>query len=1098
MPLQKQLIEVPLSAGLDQKSDNRIAQSGEALTMQNLVRLKTGAVRKRFGHTALPNADTLIGIGTMRWGGQIWSTGAALCMVGDSQTRFGGGTTAPQILYTFSDALGQWAASGLVAPGDVLDRQTLATFPGNPQDFDVVQGTNGVVLFVALVENALYWACYDGSGANPSYAIIQALTDNAITFTSGGIAPRLCVCGNTAILTYVVDANTVKCQSLNLANVVGGWSAASTLTLFGAGSQAASLAAGVYDIAPVDGDATRFCMVFEKALTNSVVLAIYSTTAPFAQGTLKVWEAQANYNTFASMCVQATSAGRYWVGYVATAGSSVGLLGGVLRANFWNETGNITGVPASFVSVSAGTKIGKCGTCVTSVATQQVFVFSTGYASGAVNYSAAQVTIGLMQDSSGTCVVGNRRQTSGVQLASRPIHEDRLDINGEGGIVMAVYVPSSLQGTHFTTIANCSTSAILQPLSCVAPRLSRNLAAHFTNGINTNLPRMFNMQASLGSGEVYAFAMAFSTETFHQSVAMQFVELGPTRTPMPADRSGQTLLAASTPYTFDGQFMQEPNFLAYPELGTVTPSTSGGSMAAGAYQYIAIWESYDALGNLHQSATSPPVTATVASGSTGSVSLVVPCPPLSFRVDNSQLVGSTQSGAAVPPARAVLYRTTAGGTIFYRATSDPAPTANIATTGAGLVTLTDTQSDTTLTASATAQLLYTAGGVLDHFNPPASRCIVLHKSRWFLAGCDEPRQVWPSDPFISGVCPGWNEAISFLATGAVRALASLDDKLVMFVQRGQAYGIEYVTGDGPNNLGTQSDWSPPQQVQSDSGAVDQRATCATPFGVLYRSNVGGPNGSGGIFLLGRDLTVQYLSGPVEDLLAAFPVVTSMVLHPNAGRVYITCVANDYATPLVGIRLVWDYIQRCWSEDTVSDVDQAQVGTAGARSACVAQTASGPTYHWLSATGRVYRETNGVGTNAYTDAGTWITAKYVSAWLKPAIAGFARFWGVEVLGDALDPADFTVQLTYDYAPSSYYQESHTWTAAQIATFDRAPQLNIHLTPGNQKAEAIQVTLTDATPTGATATTGQGASWSTLSLELGVKDGAYRNIPPAQRA
>jgi hypothetical protein len=413
------------------------------------------------------------------------------------------------------------------------------------------------------------------------------------------------------------------------------------------------------------------------------------------------------------------------------------------------------------------------------------------------------------------------------------------------------------------------------------------------------------------------------------------------------------------------------------------------------------------------------------------------------------------------------------------------------------MSFTDTTLDAALTATATAQLLYTTGGVLDNFTPPGCRVAVKHVNRFFLAGCDEPTQVWVSKALTFGESPGFNEVMNFNATGAVRAMASLDDKLMLFVQRGTAFGIEYVTGQGPTDVGTQSDFTPPQPIPCDVGAIDQRGTCVGPFGILFRSTVGGPNGSGGIHLLGRDLSVRYVGGPVQDLLNSNPVVTSMVPHPTNGRVYVTCVPTDVGFTS-GVRLVWDYNNGdSWSSDQLFDADTGQT-SAGARCAWVANAPQGISYFWATASGRPYRETFGIGANSYMDGSHYVQMTYQSSWLKPQIGGFARFWNVQLRADSLESHDFSLTLTYDYAPSSYYSESHTWTRAQMAAFDRQPQINVQMTPGTQKAEAIQFTLVDATPTGGGAVTGQGPSWASVVLELGVKEGAYRNIPPAQRA
>jgi hypothetical protein len=143
------------------------------------------------------------------------------------------------------------------------------------------------------------------------------------------------------------------------------------------------------------------------------------------------------------------------------------------------------------------------------------------------------------------------------------------------------------------------------------------------------------------------------------------------------------------------------------------------------------------------------------------------------------------------------------------------------------------------------------------------------------------------------------------------------------------------------------------------------------------------------------------------------------------------------------------------------------------------------------------------TNAYADvsvAGSprWVTASFSSAWFKPSLSGFARFWRVQLQSDVFDPAQLSLSFQFDYAPSSVYTETSTFTDGQIAGFNRAPQCDVEHLVGNQKAKAIQVTLVDVAPIGAY-TTGQGFQWASISIEVGIDDGGrYQNLPARQRS
>jgi hypothetical protein len=258
--------------------------------------------------------------------------------------------------------------------------------------------------------------------------------------------------------------------------------------------------------------------------------------------------------------------------------------------------------------------------------------------------------------------------------------------------------------------------------------------------------------------------------------------------------------------------------------------------------------------------------------------------------------------------------------------------------------------------------------------------------------------------------------------------------------------------------------------------------------------------------------VTYVGAPVEDALAACPVVTSMVVHPNNGRVYITTITNDANLTTTGgqTRLVWDYVNGgTWSTDVVFDPNGESTGipirhawVAPAPNAAFAGATQALTYwHTDAASPVTIQRENGTGTGiAFKDSAPnahWITMTYKTGPLQPDLDGFARFWRMQLQADSLEAHDLTMQLLYDGAPASYYQESTTWTSTSIATFDRFPQVDVEMLCGNQKAKRVQVVLTDATPTGGGATTGQGPSWASLTLELGIKPGRYVNIPAAQR-
>lgn len=1090
MPLETQILDVPLSAGLNQKSDVRGLEQRGAVVMQNCVALKNGAIRKRFGTTALSNSGV----------------GASLVMAGGAYKNAMWMSDLNSI-WQWSDANAKWTPQCNCPSVAALDRVTLAAFTQNVVDYDAVY-VNGYVVAVFSTQNpaggnlnTLWYTVVDASSfgsltgiggleqgiSGAAAAAIQPLT----TGFQQGLAPKLAACGSFAVLTYIDPGSTnLVAVNLNTAAISSGWSA--PVMLVAAVNLSTLAKTGVYDISAVAGDASRFMVAVGGSAGATGLLLLICATNPISVSSTNTVDS--GVNDFSSMALQANNNAQCWIGYTQ-------LVAGAYRVGSaaWNDNAHSATATRTVTTEGASVPIGKIDILGID-ATHFGIVWSTSYAIGATAMNSAFVKYAYCTTAASS---GSFKLTPNVQLASRTF------MFGSTGY-FAVSLPSSLQGTtylcaadYFGIASSSPSEPAARPVCTLAPRLQKNVPQPMVASGSYSLPHIFNIPTiadANGVSEVWGFALPFSTQTFHAAIGLQMVDICSPVAKQNAALGDHVSFAMGVPSLYDGQNVGEVAFCNYPELATPTMAGSGGNLSAGVYQWIARYEWYDSNGQVHRSAASVAVSATAVNLDKATV--VVPVPSLTMRqVD-------VQSSTVLEPY-VVLYRTTANGTIFYRQTSDPPPLANQRVGGVNTISIVDSTSDATLTASATAQLEPATGGTLDNFNPPSSRCVVQHQQRLFFGGCDNPKQVWPTRNLTDGEGPGCNESIAFLATGAVRAMQSMDDKLILFVQRGASYGIEYVTGAGPNDTGTQGFWDPPQPIPSDVGAIDQRGTCVTPMGILFRAPVGGPNGTGGIYLLTRDLQVKYVSGPVEDLLAAAPIVTSMVVHPNNGRVYITLLTSDQAPTLSGLpsRLVWDYTNGgTWSNDVLWDTDRSASGLACraawiADAAGVANAPQGPTYHCSSAdyNGRVYRESYGVGAGAYMDAGsTWVTMKYQSAWLKASAAGFQRFWRTMLQADSLETHDFTMTLTFDYAAASYYNEAHTWTATQIAAFDRAPQVDVVMTPLNQKAKAIQVTLTDATPTGGGASTGQGPSWATISLELGVDKGLYKNLPPAQRA
>ncbi len=410
----------------------------------------------------------------------------------------------------------------------------------------------------------------------------------------------------------------------------------------------------------------------------------------------------------------------------------------------------------------------------------------------------------------------------------------------------------------------------------------------------------------------------------------------------------------------------------------------------------------------------------------------------------------------VPQVSIEIYRTTVGvSSPFYyvdSVTSDPTTLGTI---------YSDTTLDLTLVQRRT---LYTDGGELDNTCPPSASIAIAHKSRIWLAGCDDPKVVWFSKAAVDGEGLGFNEDLTFRVDdgGAITALASMDDKLLIF----KADRIFYMVGSGPSAAGTDNDLSEPQRIASDVGCIDARSLVLTPMGLMFQTRVG-------LYLLTRGMELQYIGLDVEDALAANPTVTSAVLVAAQSHARFTCNGGGST----GVTLIYDYKSKAWLQHKMWDENQN--ASAQRVSACFWNGA----YVSLGSNGRPYQE------SATTCLD--VTSDYVSMSLEFAPLAAAGTQGYQSVAHVLANLDYatahtmTVSFAYD---GEGYTESKAYLNAALLTLPRE-QLSVH--PLRMKHAMLKVKLADSYASG-TVGMGRGYSCAGLSFEVVGKPGPQKNL------
>ncbi len=556
-----------------------------------------------------------------------------------------------------------------------------------------------------------------------------------------------------------------------------------------------------------------------------------------------------------------------------------------------------------------------------------------------------------------------------------------------------------------------------------------------------------------------------------------------------------SVLSTGVPSVFDGQIVSDIGYTQFPEYIAAFGTTVPGLLTpiSGTFSYCAIYEWVTSSGEIVRSAPSAAGQVTL-DGTIGNGMGRVQVPNLQLSSKFRSTGGSDLTFPQRLP-KTIIYRTTDGGTVYYRlgdgstGTRDPNPSdgpiisgssENLTFhTGADVGVFDDLTPDNQLTSQ---EILYTQpntpGTALPRLCPPSTTCTVVHRNRVWLVG-DDGITVWYSGQFVDGEQPWFQDQFTFQVPkgGPITALASMDGILYIF-KRDYIFSV---TGDGPADNGSGNDLSTPEEMDVECGCIEPRSIVVAPGGIFYQS-------AQGLYMLGRSRSVAYVGQNVEDLLRVHKVIHSACLVDKVGCIYWEATPDENSTNN-GVTIVYDYVHNQWMSDTKT-IGESNTPAPG-QSAIVIDGR----YYWVTPGGVFNRESDG-----YFDAGKWVTAELTTAWAKLAgLQGYQRIWQINLniaRGDAVDDPTqgsfgLYAGLLRDYDSVDTFQD-FTWTSDEIDALTTAvPQLQLN--PKIQKLESIQMLFRDLPPVSGI-DTGLGPVWVGLALEVGIKQGAVK-LPAA---
>lgn len=432
---------------------------------------------------------------------------------------------------------------------------------------------------------------------------------------------------------------------------------------------------------------------------------------------------------------------------------------------------------------------------------------------------------------------------------------------------------------------------------------------------------------------------------------------------------------------YDGYQIVEQGFHVWPDSIEATWSTTGGAIAAqpdgttntNAYFYQVTYEWTDNQGNIFRSAPSIPISVTTTgSASTGSITVHIPTLRLTAKTQN--------------PVNLVIYRWSVAQQVYHQVTSITIPTQNDPTTDS--IDFVDKLADASIVGN---NIIYTTGGVVEDIGPPATEAMTLFRSRMFLIDAEDPNLLWYSKQVIEATPVEFSDLFTIYvspttgsqgSTGPMKCLFPMDDKLIIFKQD----AIYYLTGTGPDNTGANNDFSEPIFITSTVGSVNQASIVFIPQGLMFQSDKG-------IWLLGRDLSTNYIGAPVEDFNSA--TVLSAIAIPGTNQVRFTLN--------MGVTLMYDYFYNQWGTFT------------GIPS--ISSTLYHNEHTFINSLGQVLQETPGV----YLDGTNPVLMSFKTGWIKLAgLQDYQRFYDFYFLGEYLSPHKLVANVAYNYAPFASQQ------------------------------------------------------------------------------
>lgn len=1021
MALQRQSVTIPVSEGIDTKTDSKQVMAGKALALENVRFQKTGKLSKRFALVEMTNLTRAGNISSL----------APTTIVSDNETI---NVLTSDGVYNYSNSLNQWEKVSPLNDFPKISSEFINITTLNQYNPDIDYSSN-----LKLIANVYREREEQDSLKGNSLEYVTVCTEDENT--------GLKKLKRIAVTTSAYKTNLQKILILEKNNdfsiivfyqTLSGYTKIvlnKYLEILNTTSFTPSGYTPLLSKIDIVKDGTNVFM--STMANNTLVLYKYDYDGLLISTSTHTTTVRLGKNSFDqtsfgfSTCVDANNLHVFYIGnYSGDTGSRiVGIGFNKSLVNTITESELLLNFVVNVSICKNNNKI--------EIAVQEVRIITSGlttYLNSKVYLCEATFTVSY------SFITDNNLNNNGsrLEICSRP-----FVINSD--VYVVCKCPESFQKSGFIYSLNKFRSVgIFSPFSLSETRSVLNASyqtqtscnAIFANGkLYTSLEKIYGIDTDDVLG--YEFIA-------NQAITNLLVDFNTNYLTGTKTKIGDTIYFTNgRTIAFDSRGAYEAGFELHPTIDLIfaTTGTANPNVASKNFSYIAIYIYYNGKGEIERSMTSPSVSITTPSN-TSYVNIRMKTFPFSYK-DSYEYLPLGGADFSKELCDIVLYRTENNGSIYYRCGNIPnRPVSQN-------LDILDAVSDSDLKNN---ERLYTTGGILESDPFSNAKFSTAGGNRLFLGGLEDKDEIIFSKKQLYKECVSFSDFFRIrVSSGSsadktpISALGYMDGKVIIFREQ----SVYFVQGDGPNELGI-GQFSEPEIISSDVGCSEPRSVINTPDGVMFKSRKG-------IYLLSRNLSVEYIGAPVEEF-NDLKVISSLVSDKyNEARFYL----------INGICVVYNFLFRSWSTFNNQTTVNADIWQ---------------TFPVLIKNNLVHKETE----NIYIDSGlsNFYSMKFTSPWLKlDNIQGYIRCYQLWIIGDYKSPHTLKCRVYVDYNNNYYDEYSLVYNSSS------SPQYQFQISLPVQKVESIKFEIFDSNQSG----NGESYDLSSIQVEVGLKSGGFKLAP-----